>query len=58
MQDGFLTVSVIDNTKPNTYTITYNVTYGSYHETCSNKIIIKADETQIPSDDQNNSDGN
>ena len=40
------TVSVIDNTKADTYTITYNVSYNNYTGSCSNKIIV-VDNTPI-----------
>ena len=53
------TVSSIDNTRPNTYTITYKASYGSYNGTCSNKIIIKEKEVTPPVEDNSgNNEGN
>ena len=40
------TVSTIDNSKVNTYTITYKISYENFTDTKSNKIIIK--EKEIP----------
>lgn len=52
-------VGYVDSSVPNTYTITYRVTFGTYTGTCSNKIIIKEKETTTtvtptPSNDEQN----
>ena len=45
-------VTTINNTSPNTYTITYKVSYNGYLGTISNKIIIKEKETPSESPQQ------
>ncbi len=40
------TVSSISSSSPNTYTITYHVSYNDYSGSTSNRIIIKEKETQ------------
>ncbi len=51
-------VSSINNTSPNTYTITYRVSYDDYVNTCSNKIVIKEKEVQPPIEDELQNDNN
>ena len=53
--DNSAIVNLVSSASPNTYTITYHVTYNDYSGTISNKIIIKEKEPEpTPTPDNNN----